>query len=246
MASRLRVLITVAGVVALGGVAQSIPGALDRSELFAIRSVRLEGARWLTQGEVEGLLDIAPGTPLWEDRDPWLERVRAHPLIRGAEIRRRLPGTLVVQVQEREPVALLPTPALEPVDAMGETLPLDPSLHRLDLPLLGADFAGSRPARPLTPEALAALATELARLSEVEPDLVAQVSVAAIAESGDVTARLTQPAIELLFRAPLAHSRLQEGWRALEDAERRRPETPVLAVDLRFADQVLIRFGQGS
>jgi len=51
-------------------------------------------------------------------------RLRAHPLIRAVEVSRRLPGTLVVEVEERVPVGLVPTPTLQPVDRDGHRLPL--------------------------------------------------------------------------------------------------------------------------
>ena len=43
--------------------------------------------------------------------------VSAHPLVRAATVTRRLTDGLLVEVTERTPVALAPTPTLEPIDA---------------------------------------------------------------------------------------------------------------------------------
>lgn len=246
MSSRLRVLLTVAGVVALGGAAGRIPDALARVDFFEIRTVRVEGARWLTDEEATRMLGLPPGTNLWEDLSPWAERIRQHPLVAEARARRRIPGTLVLQVVERQPVALLPSPALEPVDPEGRPLPIDPVLHRLDLPLLQPHLEGSPDERSLTPVRLRTLTAELKRLSEAEPDFLASVSEVAMDEGGDVVARLSSPQIVVRFRVPLASRRLQEGWVVLEDALLRRPGVRVRALDLRFADQVVVHFSGRS
>jgi cell division protein FtsQ len=243
MSSRLRVLLTVAAVVAFGWVAGRIPDALARMELFEIRTVRVEGARWLTDEEAARTLALPPGTNLWEDPAPWVDRIRQHPLVAEARARRRIPGTLVLKVVERQPVALLPAPALEPVDPEGHRLPIDPVLHRLDLPLLQPHVEGARDDRVLTPARLRVLASELSRLAEAEPDFLASVSEVAMDEAGDVMARLASPTgVTVRFRVPLASRRLQEGWVVLDDALRRRPGVAVRALDLRFADQVVVHF----
>lgn len=242
MSSRLRVLLTAAGAVALGAVAVRVPEALARVEFFEVREIRLEGARWLTPEEATRTLALPAGTNLWEDPGPWAERLREHPLVAEVRPRRRLPGTLVLQVTERQPVALLPFPALEPVDGEGRRLPIDPARHRLDLPLVQLRVEGARDGRTLTPARLRALTSELERLARVEPDFLAAVSEVAMEETGDVVARLVQPAVAVHFRPPLSSRRLQEGWVVLEDAVRRRPDLRVQALDLRFADQVVVRF----
>lgn len=241
--SRLRVLLTVAGVVALGAAAVRVPDALATVEWFEVRTVKVEGGRWLTDDEAVRALALPEGTNLWEDPHPLEERLRQHPLVDDVRVRRRVPGTLVVKVVERRPVALLPTPALEPVDPEGRRLPIDPVLHRLDLPILQPRVEGARDGRTLTPVRLRALASEVHRLAEEEPDFLTRVSEVAMDESGDVVARLSSPAVTVRFRPPLPSRRLQEGWVVLDDAVRRRPGVPVRGLDLRFADQVVVHFG---
>ena len=118
--------------------APRVPGALARVDWFRVRSVRVEGVRYLTAPEVEQAAAVPSEANLWDDVAPVAERVRALTLVKDVHVSRRIPGTLVLRIEERQPVALLPTPTLEPVDLDGRRLPLDPALHRLDLPVVRA------------------------------------------------------------------------------------------------------------
>src|SRR5690606_12255894 len=69
--------------------------------------------------------------------EPLVRRLQAHPQVRNATIARRLPGTLVVVVDEEPPVALLAGGSgLEAVDETGIVLPLDLSRVPADLPIV--------------------------------------------------------------------------------------------------------------
>jgi hypothetical protein len=214
------------------------PGALARVDWFRVRSFRVEGARYLTAAEVESAAAVPAGANLWDDVAPVAARLRAHPLVRDVHIGRRLPGTLVVRVEERRPVGLLPTPTLEPVDREGRRLPLDPALHRLDLPVIRASRSGRGSSAPA---AIAAAAREAARLAEADPGFWEGVS--AITEEGarDLTVEWGDPAVRLRFRAPLAQTRLREAKAVLADVSDRGDPAPLL-LDLRFADQVVVRW----
>ncbi|HSR42630.1 MAG TPA: FtsQ-type POTRA domain-containing protein, partial [Longimicrobiales bacterium] len=147
-----------AGVLAL--VVARVPEALAGVDAFRVKEIRLEGHRFLTHEEAVRALSVSSGSSLWDDLEPLEERLRGHPLVRDARIRRRLPSTLILEVEERAPVALVPTPDLVPVDASGGTLPLDPAVHRLDLPLVHPFRERGRPDSRLAPDELRSLARE--------------------------------------------------------------------------------------
>jgi cell division protein FtsQ len=205
---------------------------------FRVRSLRVQGVRFLAADEVERAAAVPAGANLWDDVGPVAARLRAHPLVRDVRIARRLPGTLVVRVEERQPVGLLPTPTLEPVDFEGRRLPLDPALHRLDLPVIRA----ARPGRgSAAPAAIAAAAREAARLAQVDPVFWEGISVLTEQGARDLTIEWGDPAVRLRFRAPLAQARLREAKAVLADIAGRGDPTPLL-LDLRFADQVVVRW----
>lgn len=237
----LRFLLALLATVALAAGTARVPEALARVDAFRVREIRLEGARFLTYRDAVSTVDVASDATVWDDPDPLEERLRGHPLVLKARVRRRLPDGLVLEVEERTPVALVPTPTLVPVDASGRALPVDPAIHRLDLPLVHPRRPALRGESRLLPAQLRLVARELGRLSEAEPQLTARISEVRLA-GGALEFRLTEPRVELLFHPPLASDRLRRGLRALREARERWPGREPRAVDLRFADQVVVSF----
>jgi hypothetical protein len=264
MRNGLRVLIFTAVVGGSVLAWQHAPEALASSALFQVSEIRFEGARYLDGNDALPIATLPEGFSVWSDLESVAGRVRAHPLVAEARVRRRLPSTLVVEVREREPVGLLPTPTLVPVDAEGRRLPIDPALHRLDLPLLrpraepvppGSPSQGPGAVPPagapageegLTPAQLRILAGEVARLTHLEPVLWTTVSEASLDPWGDVVIRIAEPRTAFHFRPPLTAGRLHEGLRVLADALDREPGRTPAAIDLRFADQVVVRYSPSS
>ncbi len=222
--------------------APHVPRTLAELEWFRVRELRVEGIRYITADEVERIAAVPIEANIWDDPSPIEARVRAHPLVGEASVVRRIPGTLVVRIEEREPVALLPTPALEPVDRDGRRLPLDPARLGLDLPLIQP--RRSHPGAA-TAAALAPATREIARLAEVDPTLWANLSVVTTDGAHDVELELADPAVRLLTRIPLTPVRLREALAVLSDATGRTDEPPA-TLDLRFADQVVVRRGEAN
>lgn len=221
------------------------PRALARLELFQVRQVRLEGTRFLSREEAVRALALPAEASVWDDVGDWEDRLAAHPLVKEVRIRRRLPSTLVLDVEETEPVALVATPVLEPVDHRGRLLPVDPAVNRLDLPLL----TPMSPEREggLTPLERELLARETALLGRHEPTFLARVSNLSLNHRGDIRAQLWDgdegPAggVTFLLRPGLYGPRIQEGMRVLGDARARFRDRRVTGLDLRYDDQVVVR-----
>ena len=62
-----------------------------------------------TKDAVIAQLGITPETSVWTDKGALTDRLMDHPLVREAEISRKVPNGLVVTVRERQPIALAPT-----------------------------------------------------------------------------------------------------------------------------------------
>lgn len=78
------------------------------SPLLGVRDVRVIGARAVPPARVAALVQVPPGTPLARvDTGAVARRVQSLPLVASVSVSRRLPGTLVVRVEERLPVAVL-------------------------------------------------------------------------------------------------------------------------------------------
>lgn len=101
-------------VVGLGlwyGVRHLGPTFIQRVDrFFQIRNVEIPEGDRVSRDEVLALLDMTPGRGLLRtDPKEMAQAVAAHPWVRRAEVRRVFPHTLVVDMEERVPVAVLRT-----------------------------------------------------------------------------------------------------------------------------------------
>jgi cell division protein FtsQ len=116
------------------------PRVLSQLDFFHVRRVVFEGMRYTPRGEALSLLAVDTLQSVWQPAEPLAARVAMHPLVLSATVDRQLPGTLVVRVVEREPVALVRRKGgrLDPVDGGGRALPIDPAVAPLDVPIAGS------------------------------------------------------------------------------------------------------------
>lgn len=218
----------------------SLPDAMSRMETFQVKDVEVHGLRFMTEDSVVARLQLGSVASVWGDPSVWEERVEGHPLVRDAEVRRRLPGGLVVTVEERVPVALAPTPTLEPVDREGHRLPIDPTHHGLDLPIIAVDETPP-PSASVFPEEVRMLAAEIEQLRRTDEELVRRISTLSLRDDGSLELHLVSPDVELLLKPGTSVVRLREAETALTDAISRTPGRIPDVVDLRFADQIVVR-----
>lgn len=253
MHRRMRLFLGMTVVMVITLMAPRVPEVLAQVEWFRVTGVTVDGTVHLTSDDVVEVARVASDHNLWDDVAPVKSRIEGHPLVKSVRIKRRLPGTLMVELEERAPVALIAAPVLTPVDSEGRLLPIDPAHHRLDLPLIsarkyvergagGASIAS--PGMSLTPTEIRVLALELERLGELDPDLLASVSDVAMDAHGEVALRFGQPRMSLRYRPPLTPRRLQQGLAVLNDALDRDSEMYPETLDLRFVDQVVVKFSE--
>jgi len=229
-------------VVACGVLApRYAPPLLANIDAFRAADVQVAGLRYLEREEVLRVAGITRATSVWDDLDLLADAVAGHPLVRDVSIRRELPDRVILEVVEREPVGLVATPTLEPVDRMGRYLPLDPSVLPLDLPLLvpsvGGPDAGGRP----SPARLRMLAG-MDPIAADEIEFWSRVSELRETDDGIVAEWWGDPEVVFQLGERTDLGRLQQGVAALKHAlaqpDQRRPQM----VDLRWADQVVVRY----
>jgi hypothetical protein len=246
MARGLRLLLALCVVLGFAWGASWIPRALAGLDLFRVTEFRLEGTHYLTLREAVEAASVPAEASIWDEPDLWEDRLRAHPLVREVRVRRKIPGTLVLEIQEHEPVGLVPMPTLEPVDATGRPLPIDPAVHTLNLPVIRLDPAPEAGERWITPAGLRLMASELARIGQMDPGLMSTVSEIGLDERGDIVIMTGDPPVMIRYCPPLSPRRLTEGLVAWVDARERRPEFRLKVIDLRFAEQVVAQFSMNG
>lgn len=153
-----------AGVVAMA-VWLVLPLGLRHLEFFRVRRVEIVGLQYLDAAKVIAAARIPPRASVFDDQAPLAGRLKAVPGVIDAAVESRAPGTLRIELQEAQPVALTPRgDRLAMVNERAQVLPFDPLGSAPDLPVLvgGGEL----------------VARALARAREFDPDLFARIDAA--------------------------------------------------------------------
>src|SRR5262245_13033777 len=97
---RVLLLVSVVGVVLLSSPFWG-PLVMRRMAFFRVRRVEILGAHYVAPGDILSRLHVDTTASIWGPTKPLVARVSTHPEIQSAVVRRKLPGTLVVEIVER-------------------------------------------------------------------------------------------------------------------------------------------------
>jgi cell division protein FtsQ len=197
---------------------------LSTMSFFRLRQVEVHGIHYLAANDVRARLNVDTTRSIWMDFDSLRLRLTGHPQIRSVTFKRKLPGTLVVFIEENLPVALTPTATgFHVLDAHGVELPVDPSFTTVDLPVVASrDTAALR---------------LLATIRESYPDLYDRVSAVRRVAPGEFLVQLTDVRVRTL--AGVTAQRFADILPVEADLARRQLRAAEL--DLRYHEQVIAR-----
>jgi cell division protein FtsQ len=208
------------------------PLILRRMTFYRVRRVEIVGARYLAPSDIIARLNVDTLASVWDATEPLVSRVEKYPGVARANVRRKLPGTLVVEIVERVPVALVSAPGgLRPYDDRGTALPIDPTRVAVDAPVL---MERDVPLLKLLGVMRAQMPAMYARVSaarrpghgEIAFDLKSNGSVASPTETVRANDDLTLTRLGDI--EPVEQDLAKKQLRATE-------------IDLRFRDQVIAR-----
>jgi len=208
---------------------------LTRSPFVHARTIRVHGASHLTRSDVLGEAQIAVGVNVFMlDAGAAERRLEADPWVAEATISKHLPSTLVVDIRERSPVAVIESAGLLRLVADDGTM-LDAAGPGVTLPLI----ASAETTMPeLAPTAVRDAARAIAAMAPVLRRLVAQVSVLADGtlrvDLGSGATASFGPAVELVAKAQALQALLR--WSLAH-------ETPFASADLRVPSAPTVRLG---
>jgi cell division protein FtsQ len=191
---------------------------------FRARRVEIVGVRYIAPSEIIARLRVDTTRSVWDDLSVLERRVASHPQVAQVSISRRLPGTLVVNVVENMPVAMVSTASGFLVfDDRGRQLPLDPSKVPVDLPIAARrDTALFR--------LLANVRAERPRVFDRLDD---------VARVGDREVLMHFRTLPVRAMLDVTPERLAEIFPVEADLAKR--QARVAELDLRFRDQVIAR-----
>jgi cell division protein FtsQ len=223
-----------------------IAANLWKSDL-KVKRVTIEGNRIVETAEILQLANIKRNVQLEEiDLTAVRHSILSHYFIKDATVECDLPATLKISVTERTPLAMVNGAQLLYLDEDGVVLPHSISKQLFDLPVL----TGVPVAVALTPgttiedgdvrEALAILtASKL-----VSKELYHLISEVRMRNRGDIVLYAAEWGVPIIFgRGEIASKlvRLEAFW---NDVVRERGSEDLQYVDLRFDDQVVVRWNQ--
>jgi len=197
---------------------------MRRMAFFHVRRIEILGARYVAPSDIFARLHVDTLASVWDPTGPLAARIARHPGIDKAIVHRKLPGTLVVTVTERVPVALVPAVGgFRVYDERGRLLPIDPSRVAVDAPLL---MQRDTTLLRLLGSMRTRMPTMYARVSEMQRvgrnELLMQVDTTPVRAMDDIT---------LDRLADIDPVRADLGRKQLRASE----------IDLRYRDQVIAR-----
>lgn len=191
---------------------------------FRVQRVEVRGTRFARPADIAARLRIDTTFSIWGALDSLEQRAQGHPQVRRATIGRRLPGTLVVRVEENYPIALVPSArGFRAYDDSGRVLPLDPSQVAVDL--------------PITPRPDTAILRLLGDIKAEHPGLYARVSEARRTGRDDAVLQLVDLPVRVMLDVSMDRFLELSSVEADLGQRRLRP----VELDLRFKDQVIAR-----
>ncbi len=161
-----------------------LPWMLSHIGFFTVRQVELIGVRYHSPERLLEALELEPDRNLFDPLGEVEERALELPGVLFAKAKRRMPGTLTIEVGEAVPVAFVPTSTgLLALDAAANALAYDPTATGLDLPIV--------------PQADSALVRVLAAVSTEDSTLYERVNGARFGEGDMVVLELGRKSVIL-------------------------------------------------
>jgi cell division protein FtsQ len=206
-----------------------------------IDRILVEGNERLSEGEILELVEVDEKTNILTlDLDETKRKLLRSAWVRDVELKRMLPATLTLQIDERTPVAVAALSELYLLAEDGTILDQLPPFYDMGKLVL---VRGLREEDGSVSADRAALAGRLAEALLTDERLMPLVSELDVAGGVDsLTLRLRQSPLVLLASAPTMVSRLSEVVPLLAGIAERLPGLEVL--DLRFQNRVYARLKQ--
>jgi len=200
------------------------PLLLRRMDFFRVRRLEIVGTHYIATSDIVARASVDTTRSVWDPTGPIAGRVKAHSGVETVDVSRKLPGTLVITITERQPVALVSGPeGFRAYDARGVALPVDLTRGLVDAPVI---------ARPDT-----ALLRLLGALRSTMPDLYGRVSEIRRVGANELFFEMTDAPLRTLAKVTLDDLN-QIG--AVEDDLRRRGARAI-ELDLRYSGQIIAR-----
>jgi cell division protein FtsQ len=212
------------------------------AEALTVTRVTVSGNARMSRGEVLSLLDGLEGRNMMlVNLETWRRKLLTSPWVENATMRRVLPGTVDVQIAERQPVGVGRVGGrLFLIDRDGGIIDeFGPNYAEFDLPVIDGLAASPRKGGVLIDEARAALATRLMASLQTRPDLARRISQIDVTDLRDAVVVLKADTVLVRVGDDQFAERLQSYVDLAPALRDRVPDIDY--VDLRFGERVYVR-----
>jgi cell division protein FtsQ len=200
------------------------PLIMRRMAFFHVHRIEVVGAHYIAPSEILAKLRVDTVQSVWNPTQPLAARVMTHSGVETAVVRRKLPGTLVVEITEHVPVALVPAATgFRVFDARGRALPIDPARVTVDAPVLSQRDT--------------AVLRFLGAMRRRMPEMYSRVNTISPVGADEMLIDLKSHPVRAMKDVSL--ERLTEIDPVEADLERR--QLRATEIDLRYRDQVIAR-----
>jgi cell division protein FtsQ len=239
-------IVSAAVVAALLGTYWGI-STVARSKALTITTITVEGTVRMPEGIVREQLSDLVGLPMFSvNLDEWCDKVRELSWVAEASIRRVMPGTVAVTIEERRPMAIGRVgDTLNIIDRRGIIIDaFGPHYADLDLPIIdGLAYSDEREVGPLE-QARALLAARLLTDLQRTTGLATRISQVDVSDEHDAVVVLKGDTT--LVRLGESHfvDRLQSYLDLAPTLQERIPNAAT--VDLRYGSRIFVRPATGT
>lgn len=251
-----------AGLLVSGAVAGLAMGGLTLSEwtktspAFNLKTIDVEGNNAVGKEDIIAVSGLERGRNIWSaDLSETERRLLLDRRFEQVAVTRRLPGTVVVRVEELQPIAFVQLDRLYGVSERGELIPLTPGNGLRDLPVITVDASSYRQAPGATESEDRSFETlrdamlanpEMARalylmrvLRTMSPGMYDELSEIHVSSPDDPVAYMVEGGLAIRFGTGHYPRKIEMLKRTVEQLEADAIRTRL--IDLRFKNQVIVR-----
>lgn len=213
------------------------------SPVFGLKKFEVAGNQSIRAEEIIQIASVGIGTNIFRvDTEEINHRLALHPMVAKSAVRRHLPSTLVLTIEERQPLGLLPAPGgFIVIDGQGVYLSKIGSIVELNLPIItGVQLpADLYPGRAISLPQLSAVLPLLQRLNSSLGQALSEVNVA----NPDKLKLYTLDGVEV--RVGTTEETLARLDLLLEVLGQKRPDGQKIEyIDMSFAGNPVVKYRQ--
>jgi cell division protein FtsQ len=210
-----------------------------------VRGVRIEGTAIVHEADIFHIAAVPMDKPLYEvDLKSIRSRLRQNPYVKDVAVQRDPPDRILIQIEERVPVALVAAGRMYYIDADGMLMSVIRSESAFDLPIItGAAAlqpcdAGKRLTHPALVEALHLI--QVAR--QLDDGLYRSISEVHVVADGGITLYTADEGVPVTVGHGNITTKMEKCAAFWSAVVSNRGAQALASVDLRFADQVVARW----